>query len=174
MAFFLSLSVISLIAFFWHLWNTPRFLRTRVRLIELFLLYQLVFNVGITSLVAFLGLTFMSDYMAHYLNWPIAPFEQELGSINLAFGVLGLLCIWFRQLFWVATILGFSIWILSDGIRHLYLTPHNYAGNVGIMLYTDLIIPVLLLVLLFLYRKGISHRATDEQLVPELDRIDLF
>ena len=59
----------------------------------------------------------------------------------------------------MATILGFSIWILSDGIHHLYkaLAEHNFkAGNIGVPLYTDFAIPIVLLISLFFYLRHIK------------------
>lgn len=68
--------------------------------------------------------------------------------------MLGILSIWFRGLFWVATVIGFSIWILSDGMQHLahMIFRGNYsAGNIGVPLYTDLVIPLVLLATLYLH-----------------------
>ena len=124
------------------------------RRIELLLLYQLIFSLGMTSLLAFIGLTFLPEYIAAYMNWPACPFEQELGNVNLSFGILGILCIWYRGHFWTATILGFSIWILADGVHHLYdiFINRNFSpGNLGVSLYTDFIVPIVLLILLPLY-----------------------
>ena len=156
MPLFLSLYAFGLIGFFIHGASLPKSVRGRKTLVELFLLYQLVFSVGCTSLMAFFGLTFLPDYIAQITEWPPCPFEQQLANVNLAFGVLGILSIWFRDSFWMATIIGFSIWILSDGIQHLYhaMMRGNYStGNVGVPLYTDIFIPLLLLALLITYRK---------------------
>lgn len=155
MPLFLSMYALSILGFIVHLYLIPAKTRTYKRTIELLLLYQLVFSVGMTSLLAFIGLTFMPDYVAQYSGWPVCPFQQELGNVNLAFGILGIMCIWFRDHFWTATVLGFSIWILADGIHHIYdiIAHHNYApGSVGVSLITDLVVPVVLLLLLAIYR----------------------
>ena len=154
MAFFLSIYVLGVLGFLLHAALLPAASRTRARLIELALLYQIVFSLGLTSLVAFFGLTFMGPYIAAYTGWQACPFQQQLANVNLAFGVLGILSIWFRKGFWIATVLGFSIWILSDGVHHLYhyLAYDNAAaGNIGVPLWTDILVPLLLLVLTFLY-----------------------
>lgn len=150
MIIFISLLAMSLIAFFIHLIIAPKPL-TQARIVELLLLYQLVFSVGATSILAFLGLTFLADYVAAYTGWPASPFEQQLANVNLAFGVLGIMCYWWRNGFWVATVLGFSIWILSDGIHHLsqwILYGNHTEGNIGIPLITDIAVPLVLLFLL--------------------------
>jgi hypothetical protein len=153
MPLFLSIYFFSLVGFFIHLYSLMPQERTTPKVIELLLLYQLVFNVGITSFFAFFGFTFMPEYIAQYLGWPACPFEQELANVNLAFGVLGILCIWIRDHFWTATILGFSIWIFSDGIHHIWhiLFHNNYSpGNTGVPLVTDIVIPIILVILLVL------------------------
>jgi hypothetical protein len=153
MFIFISLLCFSIIGFIIHLY-CDKLPRTRGRIIELLLLYQLVFSVGTTSLLAFIGLSLMPEYIANYTGWPGSPFEQQLANVNLGYAVLGILCIWLRGNFWTATCLGFSIWIFSDGIAHLSdMVRHgNYApGNIGIPLYTDILVPVVLVVLLVLH-----------------------
>lgn len=154
MALFLSIYLFSVIGFLIHLFTLDKAERTRARVIELLLLYQLVFNVGITSFFAFIGFSLMPEYVATYIDWTACQFEQEMANVNLAFSVLGILCIWLRGNFWTATVLGFSIWIFTDGIHHLYemFDKHNYApGNVGVPLVTDLVIPTILMILLAFY-----------------------
>lgn len=156
MFLFLSIYVISVIAFVVHVLMIPSSERTKAKLIELFLLYQIVFSLGITSFFAFFGLTFMAQYVADYIGWPACPFEQELANVNLAFGVLGILAIWYRRYFWMATVLGFSIWIFSDGLQHAYhaIVRHNYnPGNIGMPLYTDFIVPIVLMISLYFYMR---------------------
>jgi hypothetical protein len=157
MIFFLSMYLWSIVGFAIHLFSIDRIERTRSRIVELFLLYQLFFSVGMTCLMAFLALTIMPDYIAKYTGWPECPFEQELGNVNLAFAVLGVLCIWFRGGFWRATILGFSIWIFADGIHHIIeaIEVNNYTpGNIGVNLITDLAVPIVLMAALPFYDKG--------------------
>ncbi len=151
MIIFLSIYAISILAFFIHFFLLDCNARTQAKIVEIFLLYQIVFSLGVTSLMAFFAFTIMPKYIADYTGWPACPFEQQLANVNLAFGVLGILAIWQRGGFWTATILGFSIWILADGIHHIFniIKDHNYTlGNVGVPLWTDIIIPIILLILL--------------------------
>lgn len=166
MYFYLSVYVFGVLGFFIHYFYLAPSKRTKARTIELLLLYQIVFSLGITSFLAFIGLSFMPEEIAHYLDWEACPFEQELANVNLAFFILSILAIWYRGLFWVATILGFSIWILADGIHHIieFAVFKNYSpGNTGMPLYTDFIVPIVLLILLGLYlrtHKGILEVGT--------------
>lgn len=161
MLLFLSIYLFSLLAFFIHWSKLPNEEKNVSKCVELLLLYQIVFSLGITSLFAFGALTLMKEYIAAYTGWPACPFEQQLANVNLAFGVLGILSIWLRGLFWVATVLGFSIWIISDGFHHLYeymVLNNTTEGNIGVPLWTDFIVPISLLILLFLHLK-VSKKA---------------
>jgi hypothetical protein len=155
MPLFLSMYLWSIVAFFVHFYSLNKEDRTRDKVIELLLLYQLIFSLGMTCLLAFIGLTVMPEYIATYSGWPSCPFQQELGNVNLAFGVLGVLCYWYRGNFWTATIIGFSVWILGDGFHHIVeYFKHGNAnpGNIGINLITDLSVPPILIILLALYK----------------------
>ncbi len=159
MIVFLIIYILGVIGFFIHLSKLSPEARTRKKIIELALLYQLVFFVGITSFLSFYALTFMEDTIQAYTQWPSCPYMQELGNVNLAFGVLGMMAIWLRKSFWTAIVVGFAIWILGDAIHHqwdAYTRNHFSHGNVGALFYTDLIIPLLLLVNLWFYDEKFS------------------
>jgi hypothetical protein len=159
MIIYLAILALGLLGFFIHLFVSQE-PKTALRIVRLFLLYQLVFSVGLTSLLAFIGLTFMTDFVALYSGWPACPFEKQLGNVNLGYAVLGILCIWKGDEFWLATIIGLSIWLLGDAVGHLadMILNGNYTpGNVGVPLYTDIIVPVALIILYAVYQK-LKHR----------------
>jgi hypothetical protein len=150
---FLSAFALSIIGFFIHLFVSKE-PKTPVYVLRLLLLYQLVFSVGLTSLLAFIGLNFMTEYVAAYSGWPACPFENLLGNVNLGYAVLGFMCIWKGDEFWLATIIGLSVWLLGDAVEHIIdmIVNHNYApGNIGVPLYTDIIVPLILLILYAIY-----------------------
>jgi hypothetical protein len=129
--------------------------KTLFRITHLFLLYQLVFSVGLASFLAFYGLMFMTDFVAVFSGWPTCPFEKLLANVNLAFGVLGIMSIWQNDGFKFATILGISIWLLGDAVIHIadmYYNQNYAPGNAGVPLYTDIIVPVILLGTFALYK----------------------
>lgn len=161
MIVFLLIYAMSVIGFFIHLFLSKKE-RNKKEIFELLILYQIVVNIGILSLMSAMALLFAPKMVADTLGWPTCPFQHELGNVNLAFGTLGILCIWLRGNFWLATILGASIWLIGDGIGHLSMFYANRAANVAagtvqinnwIMLITDFLIPITLLLLLFAYRK---------------------
>jgi len=150
---YIAILALGVIGFFIHLYISE-IPRTPFRVLELFMTYQLVFSIGLSSFLAFYGLAFLPNFVAAYTGWPASPFEELLANVNLGYGVLGIMCIWFREHFWTATIVGSSIWLLGDAGEHIYdaLVNNNYApGNVGVPLYTDIIIPFVLLTCLPFY-----------------------
>jgi hypothetical protein len=127
--------------------------RTLHRVIELILVYQLVFNVGVLGIISFLGHTLFPLTAAKHLSWPSGPFQQELANASLGFGVIGVLCYWIRNHFWTATVIGSSIWLFADAVDHLYdifFNENVSTVNEGIVFYSDLLIPFFLCFLLIL------------------------
>ncbi|MDR3623955.1 MAG: hypothetical protein P4L16_02310 [Chlamydiales bacterium] len=126
-------------------------------IVEAFLLYVTVVNIGFYSLWNFLANIFYSEEVAKFMGWGSgSPFQYEVGIAYLAFAVLGILCIWERGDFWLATIIGFSVFLFGIGIGHIeeYVRHHNKAsGNAGLVLYVDLIMPIVLLILMMVHRR---------------------
>lgn len=153
---FVIIYVISIIGFIIHFYSLPQEERTKERGVEIFLLYQLIFSMGLTSLISFIGLTWMDVMVAKKLAWPTCPFQQNLANVNLAYGILGIIAIWYRGYFWLATIIGFAIWILTDAVHHIYdaYAHSNFSeGNVGFLLYTDIFVPIILCIACYYYFK---------------------
>jgi Family of unknown function (DUF6790) len=132
--------------------------KTKIRVIEIILLYVLVVMVGFGGLWAFIGHAFLPNQIAAYIGWPAgSPFQFEVAVTNLAFGVLGILCFWIRDNFWTATVIGYSIFSLGDAYVHIndFIQHGNYApGNIGAPLFIDIILPVILIIFLFTYKKN--------------------
>lgn len=153
MFIFNTILIFSILGFFIHLFVSKR-PKTRFRIIELLLLYQLVFNIGLLGVLSFIGLTFFPEKAAAHIDWPMCPFQQELGNASLGFGVIGILGIWLRQHFWTATVIGSSIWLFADGVGHLVdaFAFNNFSeGNFGILSFSDILIPIVSVSLLIFY-----------------------
>lgn len=124
--------------------------------LETFLSYLLFFNIGVMGLIGFTAHAFMPDETAKSIGWPTGnPFQFEVAVANLAFGILGILSLWLRGSFWIATVLGSSIYILGCFFGHLvqYYTQGNVApNNIGLFIWiNDLLVPILSLSLLTWY-----------------------
>ncbi len=126
--------------------------RTPLRIVHILLLYALVLGVGVIGLL--LGLiphVFFADQTAKMIGWaPGSPFQFEVGVHDGAWGVLGFLCIWIGGLFWLATGLGWSLFMLGATYGHIraMIVEGNYAPYNFLTIFSDGFIAVWLLVLL--------------------------
>lgn len=127
---------------------------------EIFLAYILFFNMGITGLLAAYAHIFMGPEIAKEIGWqPGSPFQFEMGMANLSYGVLGILAYWIRGRFWEAACIGWSILLLGCFVGHLidyYVHGNNAPLNIGYYIwFYDLFLPILVLILLSIYRRKI-------------------
>lgn len=131
--------------------------RTKARVVETFLLWLLVFCVGVASVLTFTGDAFFAGRMATSLGWPAGnPFQSLVAVANLSVGVLGILCYWIRGNFWLATVIAFSVWWLGAAFVHIkdIAVSANYApNNAGVTVYMDILVPVVLIALLTYYNR---------------------
>jgi uncharacterized protein DUF6790 len=126
--------------------------RTKQRVADVLLLYLFAFPIGLGGLVGFIGHTLRAVPVAASIGWSAGnPFQYEVAVANLAFGILGLLCLQFRDSFWTATAIGWSIFLLGAAGVHLHQIRigQPYApANAGAVLYFDILMPVLVIALL--------------------------
>ena len=132
--------------------------RTPLRVIHILLLYALVLGVGVIGLpLGFVPHVFFPDKAAELIGWAPSPFQLEVGFHDGAWGILGFLCIWIGGLFWLATGLGWSFFMLGATYGHIRETviEGDYAPYNFFTIFSDGFIGVWLLVLLYLYyRQG--------------------
>ena len=129
---------------------------TGSRVVEVLLLYLLFIFIGLGGVVGFAGHTFKAREIALEIGWQPSPFQFEVAMANLAFGVLGILCLWLRREFWTATGIGAAVLLLGCAYGHLrdMILHGNYAPyNVGPVFWlNDTAIPIVILILLLLRR----------------------
>jgi len=123
------------------------------------LMWQLAVGLGLGLIWGGLGHLLMPDRVAEGIGWPTgSPFQREVGMWDLALGIVGVLCLVFRdEGFWTATIIGTGIFFVSAGLGHVYeLIVHGdtAAFNAGAVMYIDLFYPFFLAALLILYHRG--------------------
>jgi hypothetical protein len=130
--------------------------RTRQRIADVLLLYAFAFPIGLGGLVGFVGHTMRAGPVAASIGWPAGnPFQYEVAVANLAFGTLGIFCLWLRDGFWTATAIGWSVFMLGAAGVHWYQIHVGQPfrpGNAGAILYFDIVAPVYVLALLTIRR----------------------
>ena len=133
---YLAYGLLTLVGAAIHLAVSKRPRSTR-RVVEVLLLWTLLINVGVGGLMGFYAHSARAAQTAAEIGWPPgSPFQFEVAVANLAFGVLGLLCLRLRGLFWWATAIGIGIFLLGAAYGHVQqmVTAQNYApGNAGVV-----------------------------------------
>jgi hypothetical protein len=118
--------------------------------------YLFAFPIGLGGLLGFVGHTMRAGSVAASIGWPPGnPFQYEVAVANLAFGILGLLCLRFRDGFWTATAIGWSVFMLGAAgvhLRQIHVGQPYAPENAGAILYFDIVAPLLMLALLAIRR----------------------
>ena len=137
--------------------------RTRQRVVRILLLYAFVLGVGAIGLpLGFVPNVFFADATARAIGWTTgSPFPFEVGMHDGAWDVVGFLGIGIGGRFWLATGLGWSLFMLGatyGHIRHTVLEG-DYAPYNFLTIFSDAFIAIWLLVLPWLYwRSGSKGR----------------
>jgi len=126
--------------------------RQRQDRMEGFLAYTLLLAVGVSGIWGFIIHAFFPSLADKAIGWPWSPFEFEVAVANLGMGLTGLFAFNASRGFRLATILFASCfgWGAAGGHIYQMIAAHNYhADNAGIILYTDILIPLLLWIFYF-------------------------
>src|SRR5271156_4107194 len=115
-----------------------------------YLIYFLFFYVGVMGVFTAYAHVFRPMQTSASIGWAPSPFEYEVGMADLTVGVLGVLCLWIRGNFWLATAIANAVWLLGDAVGHirqLVLYNDHAANNSGIFLGAEIITPLVILYL---------------------------
>jgi len=112
-------------------------------------MWQLALWLGVGLIWAGIGHLLIPDQVAATIGWEAgSPFQREVGMWDLALGIVGVLCLAFRDAgFWTATIIGTGAFYIGAGLGHLYeLVVHGNTAvnNAGAVMYLDLFYPFFL------------------------------
>jgi hypothetical protein len=149
--FTLTFLVIGLIASAVALARAPKL--SAPVIIEALLAYFVLFAVGVTFFYNFVVHVFFGAAAARFIGWADSPFQAEVGFASLGFAAVGFLA--FRGSFdlRLAAVIGPALFLLGAAAGHAYqmITASNFAsGNAGVIFYTDIIVPVIGALLLWL------------------------
>lgn len=117
------------------------------------LMWLLVIQIGLGGIWAFLGHYFKSDEIAAYIGWPAGnPFQKEIAFTNLALGTCGVLCYFFRDGFWLATIIFATVFLVGAFSVHVQdqrESDNQNPGNAGPVFFADILGPLVMWGLFF-------------------------
>src|SRR5271156_2722953 len=140
--------VLAVIAASIHLALSPSSRSSGTAIAGTFLLYLLFFYVGLEGLLTAYAHVFRPIQTSASIGWSTSPYEYEVGMADLTVGVLGVLCLWLRGSFWLATVIANAVWFLGDAVGHIReeaLHGNHAANNSGIFLYAEVITPLVIL-----------------------------
>jgi hypothetical protein len=141
------------------------------RVVEELFAYFLLFSIGLSYLYNFVFHVFFGDMAAEFIGWEQSPFQTELGFASLGFSVVGFMA--FRAGLGVraAAVVGPGCFTLGAAAVHIHsmIVAHNFApGNAGVIFYTDIGVPLIGLVLLWLqHRFGRESEAVSRDMAAE-------
>jgi hypothetical protein len=148
--------VLAVLAASIHLAVSPASRAGKSAIARTYLLYLLVIYVGLMGLLTAYAHVFRPIQTSASIGWSTSPYEYEVGMADLTVGVLGILCLWFRGNFWLATAIANAVWLLGDAIGHIHqMTANNNhaANNSGIFLIAEILAPIVILLLALYNRK---------------------
>ncbi len=99
-----------------------------------------------TQVVNFIFHVFFQDLATSFIGWAPSPFQAEVGFASLGFGIVGLISFWGNLSQKAVAIIGPSFFLLGAAMGHIYQI-YRYSnlspGNAGIVLWTDILIPLI-------------------------------
>ena len=93
-----------------HIAVSPRRRKSGAEIAATYLLYLLFIYVGLMGLLSAYAHVFRPLQTSASIGWSTSPYEYEVGMADLTVGVLGVLCLWFRENFWLATAIANAVW----------------------------------------------------------------
>jgi hypothetical protein len=154
--FTLGFFLLGLLASVMAIWQTTP-PRTFPIIIEALFFYFLLFSIGCSFLYNFVVHVFFGKLVAGFIGWEDSPFQLEVGFASLGFAAVGLLALKGSSDLRLAGIVAPTCFLLGAAGGHVYqmIEVRNFApGNAGVILYSDILIPAVGLILLWLQRRA--------------------
>jgi hypothetical protein len=124
-------------------------------IVEALFSYFLLFSIAIANFYNFVLHVFFGKMTAAFIGWEDSLFQLEVGFASLGFAAVGLLA--FKGSFdmRLAAVVGPACFLWGAAAGHVYqmIAAHNFApGNAGAIFYSDMLVPLLGFLFLWLQR----------------------
>ena len=129
---------------------------TLANVAEELLAYFILFSITVSFFYNFVVHVFFGEMAARFIGWADSPFQAEVGFASLGFAAVGLLAFKGGCCVRLAAVLGPACFLWGAAAGHVYqmVTAGNFApGNAGPIFYTDIFVPIIGFMLLWLKRK---------------------
>lgn len=133
--------------------------RTRAMLVEALFSYFLLFSIGFSYFYNFVMHVFFGEMAARFIGWEQSPFQAEVGFASLGFAVVGIMAFRGSYGLRIGAVVAPTFFLLGAAGGHVYqmITAHNFApGNAGVIFWTDIIVPLIGLTLLWLQKHELA------------------
>jgi uncharacterized protein DUF6790 len=133
--------------------------RTFPVVVEALFCYFLLFSIAISYFYNFVFHVFFGELAAEFIGWADSPFQKEVGFASLGFAMLGLLAFKGSRDTRIAAIVGPACFLWGAAGVHIQdmIATRNFApGNAGIIFYSDILVPILGFLFLWLQRPSAS------------------
>jgi hypothetical protein len=122
------------------------------RAVEVVLLWWIVVTIGVAGIVGGLFHLFDGASIAREIGFTRGDggFQTEVGFGDLALGVAAVLCIWFRDRYWLAIVVVATISLWGDAFGHIHqeiVNDNHDPDNTGPVLYADIVVPLVAIAL---------------------------
>lgn len=158
--FTLTLLVLGFILSAISLMRTPR-PWPKSAVVEALFSYFILCSIAIANLYNFVVHVFFGEMAARFIGWEDSPFQAEVGFASLGFSVIGFLAFRGSHDMRTAAVVGLTCFLLGAAGGHVVqvINEHNFApGNAGVIFYTDLLIPLIGLTLLWIEHRYVRDR----------------
>jgi hypothetical protein len=126
----------------------------------------ILYAVGFMYLYNFVVHTVFAETSATFIGWANSPFQYEVGYASLGFGLAAIVAHGSNFTARLVAVIGPSMFLWGAAAGHVYqiLKTKNFSpGNAGVVLWTDILLPVIGFALLYFYY---SQRGRDGLLNP--------
>ncbi len=165
--YFFTLLIVGVVAALIALLTKHKPLRINI-VVEAFLSYYMLFTIGISNLINFVFHVFFGDTAAKFIGWENSPFQAEVGFASLGIGIAGVIAFTASLSFRFATLIPPAVFSLGAAGGHIYqmIAAQNFSpGNVGLVLPSDIIIPLIGFLFLWLSYKHPKSGAADHKVI---------
>jgi hypothetical protein len=134
-----------------HIWRRPD-ARGGGAAVEIVLLWWIVVTLGVAGIVGGLFHLLDGPDIAREIGFTRGDggFQTEVGFGDLALGVAAVLCIRFRDSYWLAILVVAAISLWGDAYGHIHqaiVNDNHDPDNTGPVLYADILVPLVGLLL---------------------------
>jgi hypothetical protein len=147
--------IVTIVSIVVHLLAT-RGKQRKETVLELITIYTIGLAGWFSISSGFFGHILYANEVAEGIGWPLnSGFQMELAFAAIGIGLIGGIGFWNRS-FWLPFIIAKTTFMWGAGLTHVIhmIQEDNFSpSNTGIVVYWDFLLPVILIVLYWLYQR---------------------